>query len=243
MLSEAAERWGLRLGLSCLAASPALTPRKGWARPGGSPRSCAPPGPHPGLPSLSQLVEKPLPGDMGATGGAACKPNLEVRLRCVTLGRPLVSSDAQISPLSDGVVARAKVDNNVQMRGRVVGSNLNSKRHSDSIYSVPGLLPGAQHALARLSLRTSLRGKDCRPPRFAEEDAGAQRGKGHAGRCGSWGLSPGLAPHHGALSPPVTHHEDRALPGLLATGNWGWEQRPFPLLAWLVRALATPIRT
>lgn len=115
VLSEAAERWGLRQGHSCLAASPALTPRKGWARPSGSPRSCAPPGLHPGLPSLSQLVEKPLPGDMGSMGGAACKPNLGVRLHCVTLGRPLVSSDAQIPPFLAGVVVRAKVDNTVQM--------------------------------------------------------------------------------------------------------------------------------
>lgn len=156
VLSEAAERWGLRQGHSCLAASPALTPRKGWARPSGSPRSCAPPGLHPGLPSLSQLVEKPLPGDMGSMGGAACKPNLGVRLCCVTLARPLVSSDAQIPPFSAGVVVRAKVDNTVQMRGRVVGSNSNSKRHLETIYSVPGLLPGAQHASARFSLRTSL---------------------------------------------------------------------------------------
>lgn len=196
----------------------------------------SPPGPHLGLPSLSQLVEKPWPGDMGA-----CKPNLGIRLCCVTLGRPLVSSDAQISPLSDGVVVRAKVDNNVQMRGRVVGSNLNSKRHLENIYSVPGLLPGTPHALARFSLRTSLQGKNCCPPCFVEEKAGAQRGKGHAGRCGSWDLSPGLTLHHGALPPPVTHQEDRALSGLLATG--AGSRGPLPLLAWLVRALAAPIRT
>lgn len=36
---------GLRQGLSCLAAPPALMPRAGWVRPGGSPRSYAPPEP------------------------------------------------------------------------------------------------------------------------------------------------------------------------------------------------------
>lgn len=53
----------------------------------------------------------------------------------MTLARPLVSSDAQIPPFSAGVVVRAKVDNTVQMRGRVVGSNSNSKRHLETIYS------------------------------------------------------------------------------------------------------------
>lgn len=66
---------------------------------------------------------------------------------------------------------------------------------------------GAPHALTHFSLRTSLWGKDGYPPHFTEEEAETQRAQGHAGRtCGSWDVSPGLAPFHDTLLPPVKHH-------------------------------------